>query len=156
MPIASLITPERVVRGLAVNGKQQALEHLSRLLAGGTSGIAAAAVLDSLLDRERTGSTGLGRGIAIPHGRLPGLREAIGACIRLESAIDFEALDGRPVDLLFALLVPQETPDAHLQWLAQLAQMFSDAIFAQQLRGARDDRELYTLLQHWEPRRATA
>ncbi|MBI5461984.1 MAG: PTS sugar transporter subunit IIA [Gammaproteobacteria bacterium] len=156
MPIASLIIPERVVCGLAASGKPQALEHISRLLTQGVPDLAATVVLDSLIDRERSGSTGLGRGIAIPHGRLPGLRDAIGACIRLQTAIDFAALDNRPVDLMFALLVPEEAPDAHLQWLAQLAQMFSDTLFAQRLRAARDDRELYALLHHWEPRRATA
>ena len=156
MPIASLITPERVACGLPASGKQQALEHLSQLLSRGMTQIATTTVLASLVERECSGSTGLGRGIAFPHGRLPGLPKTIGACIRLDTAIDFESLDGRPVDLLFALLVPEETPDAHLQWLAQLAQMFSDASFSQQLRAARDDRELYTLLQHWEPRRATA
>ncbi|MBI5040199.1 MAG: PTS sugar transporter subunit IIA [Gammaproteobacteria bacterium] len=155
-PIASLITPERVVCGLPADGKQQALEHLGQLLTRGMPDIAAATVLASLVVRERSGSTGLGRGIAFPHGRLPGLPETIGACIRLDTAIDFAALDNRPVDLVFALLVPEESPDTHLQWLAQLAQMFSDTGFAQQLRAARDDHELYTLLSHWEPRRATA
>jgi nitrogen PTS system EIIA component len=96
------------------------------------------------------GSTGLGHGVAIPHGRMGGLEAPIGAFVSLESAIDFDALDRQPVDLLFALLVPQESTSEHLQLLAQLAQMFSDAGFSGQLRASRDGRELYQLLQHWD------
>ena len=156
MHIHALIAPERVACRQRATGKQQALELLSGLLARSVPDLSSAAILDGLLQRERQGSTGLGRGVAVPHGRLSGLREPTGAFIQLETAVDYDALDHRPVDLLFALLVPEEATDTHLQLLAQLAQMFSDKAFSQQLLDSRTDQALYQLLLHWEPPRATA
>lgn len=156
MHIASLIIPERVVSGLAVTGKKHALEQLSQLLAQHTPDLAAEEVFDSLISREQLGSTGLGRGVAIPHGRMRGLRVPLGACVQLATPIDYDALDHTPVDLLFALLVPEESPDEHLQLLAQLAQMFCDAAFTQRLRASLTSQALYELIQRWEPIRASA
>lgn len=156
MHIQQLITPARVASGIATTSKQRVLEQLSRLLAEDLPTLSADEIFDTFIDRERLGSTGLGHGIAIPHGRMGGLREPVGAFVRLAAAIDFDALDRRPVDLLFALLVPEEATDAHLQLLAQLARMFSDAELSRRLRGGRSSAELYQMLQHWEAPRATA
>lgn len=156
MHIVSLISPERVACCQEVTSKKRALELLGQLLAGNTPNITAEEIFDSLVGRERLGSTGLGHGVAIPHGRMSGLETPIGACIGLTQAIDFDALDRKPVDLLFALLVPEEANDEHLQLLAQLAQMFNDSAFTQKLREARSSQDLYQLLQHWDAQRASA
>lgn len=156
MHIHQLISPDRVACCPQSGSKQRTLEQLSQLLARDLPNLTAAEIFDSLLGRERLGSTGFGRGVAIPHGRVSGLHEPIGAFLRLESAVDYDALDHRPVDLLFALLVPEEVPDAHLQLLAELARMFGDADFSQRLRGSHSSAELYDLLQHWEAPSANA
>lgn len=156
MHIRQLISPARVAGGCAATDKLGVLEQLGRLLAADLPHLSAAAAFNTLLEREHLGSTALGRGVAVPHGRLSGLPAPVGAFIQLASAIEFDALDRRPVDLLFALLVPDDSPDAHLQLLAQLARMFSDAEFSQQLRATRSDVELYDQLQRWEAPRASA
>jgi len=156
MQIIDLITPERVACCQESTSKECTLEQISQLLAQSVPQLTADEVFDSLVDREHLGSTGLGRGVAIPHGRINGLHEPAGAFMCLKIGVDFDALDRKPVDLLFALLVPQEAADAHLQLLAQLARMFSDGSFTQRLRATRNNQELYELLRLWEPDRANA
>ena len=151
MHIASLINPERVACCQESTSKKRLLEQLSQLLADATPTITSAEIFDSLNGRERLGSTGLGQGVAIPHGRMSGLSEPVGAFLHLSKAVDFDAPDHQPVDLLFTLLVPEESTEEHLQLLAQLAQMFADRAFCQRLRGTHSSQELYELLQHWEP-----
>lgn len=156
MHIASLLSPARVACCQQTTSKKRALEQLSELLARDVANITTEEIFDSLIARERLGSTGLGQGVAIPHGRMSGLQEPVGACIGLTDAIDFEALDDKPVDILFALLVPVESTSEHLQLLAQLARMFSDAAFTQRLRETGNSKDLYHLLQHWEADRTNA
>ncbi len=156
MQIIDLITAERVAYHQGSTSKEGALKLISQLLARSIPRITINEVFDSLLGRERLGSTGLGRGIAIPHGRIDGLQGPAGAFMRLSNGVEFDALDRKPVDLLFALLVPQEAADAHLQLLAQLARMFCDSAFTQGLRAALNNQELYELLRRWEPDRADA
>lgn len=156
MQIIDLITPERVACCQESTSKECTLEQISQLLAQSVPQLTADEVFDSLVDREHLGSTGLGRGVAIPHGRINGLHAPAGAFMCLKIGVDFDALDRKPVDLLFALLVPQEAADAHLQLLAQLARMFSDGSFTQRLRATRNNQELYELLRLWEPDRANA
>ncbi len=115
-------------------------DHLSRSL-----------VFDSLFAREKLGSTGLGQGVAIPHGRIKGLKAATGAMIRLHSAIPFDSPDGENVKLIFVLLVPERATDEHLQILSELAQMFCDKLFREKLLVAATPDELQQLLTHWEP-----
>ena len=100
-------------------------------------------IFERLLNRERLGSTGIGEGIAIPHCRLPACDKAFGVLLRLEQAIDYDAIDRQPVDLVFALLVPEEATDEHLQVLSMLARNFSEAEFRQALRNAPDSKQLY-------------
>ena len=110
-----------------------------------------AAVFDSLIGRERLGSTGLGHGVALPHGRVNQAEHAIGAFLKLDKGVDFDALDRQPVDLIFGLLVPDHYTDEHLKILAHLAEMFSDLTFCQRLRQADHDAALYQLFHTWKP-----
>ena len=112
-------------------------------------GVKGDAVAGSLHAREKLGSTGLGQGIAIPHGRIKGLREARGAFARLKSPIAFDAPDGRPVSSVFVLLVPEHATEQHLQLLSELAQMFSDKRFREALAGAPDAAAMYELFRNW-------
>src|SRR5690606_4595487 len=113
-------------------------------------GIGRGQVFDALFARERLGSTGLGHGIAIPHGRIKGLREAAGAFVRTRTPIPFEAPDGDPVQLIFVLLVPEKATDMHLQILSELAQLFSDKEIRNQLSTATDPLEVQQLITRWE------
>jgi PTS system nitrogen regulatory IIA component len=108
-------------------------------------------VAHSLAVREKLGSTGLGQGIAIPHGRLRGLKEAQGAFLRLRRAIAFDAPDGKPVSQVFVLLVPEHATDQHLQLLSELAQMFSERAFRDRLAGATDVSGILALIGAWQP-----
>jgi PTS system nitrogen regulatory IIA component len=108
-------------------------------------------VVDSLLAREKLGSTGLGQGIAIPHGRIKGLSDARGAFVRLKTPIPFDAPDGKPVGQVFVLLVPEHATERHLQLLSELAQMFSERGFREQLTLAPDPARLHALFIQWEP-----
>lgn len=123
--ISQLLPRENIVLDLEASSKKRVFEHAG-LVFENNQGVARSAVFDSLFSREKLGSTGLGRGIAIPHGRIKGLREACGAFIRLTSPIPFDSPDGEPVSLLFILLVPEQATEQHLQILSELAERFSD------------------------------
>lgn len=156
MHLIDLLTPARVVAGVSVTSKKRLLELLAGLLADGRDDERERAIFDSLCTREKLGSTGLGHGVAIPHGRNASLTSAIGAFIRLSEPIDFGAPDGEPVDLLFALGVPEHFTNQHLLLLSQLAELFSDAGFTQRLRQAPDSASLYALLSDWQLAHAAA
>ncbi len=156
MNISDLLTPERVVCNEAIASKKRALERLGELIAGHQSGLSAGTIFDTLIGRERLGSTGLGHGVALPHGRLKGDGKAIGAFMKLKQGVNFDAIDDKPVDLLFALLVPEHFTDEHLKILARLAEMFSDETFCQQLRSADSDQALFERLVTWRPAAASA
>jgi PTS system nitrogen regulatory IIA component len=123
--ITQLLAPENIVLDLDASSKKRVFEHVG-LLFENNQGIARSAVFDSLFAREKLGSTGLGRGIAIPHGRIKGLKEARGAFLRLTTPVPFDSPDGKPVSLLFVLLVPEQATEQHLQILSELAERFSD------------------------------
>jgi PTS system nitrogen regulatory IIA component len=114
-------------------------------------GIARSQVFDSLFARERLGSTGLGQGVAIPHGRIKGLRDCVGAFCRLQNPVPFDAPDGKPVNLVFALLVPEHATEKHLEILSELAQMFSDRAQREALAAAADAQSLHQLISAWQP-----
>jgi len=154
MHLIDLLAPSRVRVGVSVTSKKRLLETLARLLADGQDEVFERQIFDSLCGREKLGSTGLGQGIAIPHGRTSGLGTAIGAVLRLAEPVDFGAADGQPVDLLFALAVPEHFTDQHLQLLSQLAEMFSDSGFADRLRQAASSEALLDLLSDWRLARA--
>jgi PTS system nitrogen regulatory IIA component len=146
MKLSEILGADRVLSGTSVTSKKKALEELSALLAKGASALNSADVFNSLTGREKLGSTGLGHGVAIPHGRMAGVEASVGAFMRLKHAVDYDSHDGNPVDLVFGLLVPQAATEAHLKHLAAIAEMFSDEAFCAKLRSASDDRALYSLL----------
>ena len=147
--IAELLPPANIALDLDVASKPRLFEAAGALFAAG-SGLDAAVVASSLAAREKLGSTGLGQGIAIPHGRIKGLKEARGAFLRLKQPVPFDAPDGKPVSQVFVLLVPEQATDLHLQLLSELAQMFSEKAFREKLAGAADAAGLVRLFQAWE------
>ncbi|MDH5228990.1 MAG: PTS sugar transporter subunit IIA [Gammaproteobacteria bacterium] len=151
MQLAELIAADRVACGVASASKKRALETLSELIVQHEPGLSQTEVFESLIARERLGSTGLGRGIAIPHGRLKASDKTLAAFVQLAEGIDFDAPDGEPVDLMCALLVPPESTDEHLAVLAQLTEMFRDPDLRESLRQCNTADELYQRLIGWEP-----
>ena len=138
MEISDILTPSRVAIDIAVASKKGALEELARLVASDVPALTPAQAFDGLVTRERLGSTGLGNGIAIPHGRIDHLQTMVGAFIRTHDPVEFDAIDGQPVDLFFALFVPSQANDEHLAMLSNLASMFGDDSIVGQLRNAED------------------
>ena len=123
--VAKLLPPSNVLPDLPASSKKRLFEQVG-LLFENQHGIARNVVFESLFARERLGSTGLGQGVAIPHGRIKGLKDALGAFVRVAQPVPFDAPDGKPVNLVFALLVPEHATEKHLEILSELAQMFSD------------------------------
>ncbi len=152
MDVASLLTPERTRCGVEVSSKKRALEALSQLLVTDAKpgADASRSVFEGLTVRERLGSTGLGRGVALPHSRHSGIEQPQAALIRLTAPIDFDAIDRQPVDLLFALLVPEHSNDEHLRILSRLAEMFRDEALCQQLRSCESHDQLYAAFTQWQ------
>ncbi len=148
--ISRLLPVANITLGLDVTSKKRVFEHVG-LLFENVIGIGRGQVFEALFARERLGSTGLGHGIAIPHGRIKGLREAAGAFVRTSGSIPFEAPDGNPVNLIFVLLVPEKATDLHLQILSELAQMFSDKEMRAQLTGLPDAAAVQQAIREWEP-----
>ncbi|TAH47570.1 MAG: PTS IIA-like nitrogen-regulatory protein PtsN [Betaproteobacteria bacterium] len=148
--ISRLLPLSNVVADLDASSKKRVFEQAGLLFENNQS-IARSTVFDSLFARERLGSTGLGQGVAIPHGRIKGLKEAAGAFLRLGTPVQFDAPDGRPVNLVFVLLVPEQANETHLQLLSELAQMFSDRAFRDALLNAADAASLHALFANWGP-----
>ena len=145
MPLNDILTPDAVLASLRVNGKKQALQEMSERAAM-VSGLPAREIFDSLLQRERLGSTGVGDGIAIPHGKLAKCARIFGVFGRLERPIDFDALDGLPVDMIFLLIAPENAGADHLKALARVARLLRDSAIARKLRASHDAEALYAVL----------
>lgn len=145
MEITDLISPESVIPSLKATSKKQALQELARHAAALT-GLHERAVFDTLLERERLGTTGVGNGIAIPHGKLPQLNRLYGVFARLDRAIDFEAIDEQPVDLIFLLLAPESAGADHLKALARVSRLLRDKTMCEKLRGTTTAEALYSLI----------
>lgn len=145
MPLTDLVTPTAILPALKVNSKKQAIQEIAARAAKLT-GLNERTVFETLLQREKLGSTGVGNGIAIPHGKLPKLETLFGLFARLERPIDFESLDGRPVDLIFLLLAPEAAGADHLKALARVARMLRDEDVARKLRDSRDAEAIYAVL----------
>jgi PTS system nitrogen regulatory IIA component len=145
MDLADLIAPEGVYPSLKAKTKKQALQDVAQK-ASALTGIDARDILDTLLQRERLGSTGVGRGIAIPHGRLPALKSIVSVFARLDEPIDFEALDNEPVDLIFLLLAPEHAGADHLKALARISRLLREPSTIERLRASRDRAALYSVL----------
>jgi nitrogen PTS system EIIA component len=147
---SNLLRPGHVVIDLDVASKKRVFEQVG-LLFENSQQISRGVVFDSLFSRERLGSTALGHGIAIPHGRVKGLREATGAFVRTKNPIPFDAPDGKPVTLIFVILVPEHATEHHLQILGELAQMFSDADFRAALEQCESVEKAHRILTQWTP-----
>jgi PTS system nitrogen regulatory IIA component len=145
MSFSQLIQPDGVLPALRVNGKKQALQEISDRAAL-VSSLPPREIFDSLLQRERLGSTGVGDGVAIPHGKLAKCEQIFGVFARLDRPIDFEAPDGLPVDLIFTLIAPESAGADHLRALAMAARLLRNGAVAAQLRATRDPTALYALL----------
>lgn len=151
--LSDLLAPEAVVAGLTIGNKKALFQHLGTASAR-AYGLDAREVADRLTDRERLGSTGFGGGVAIPHGKLGGLRNVVGMFARLEKPVDFAAIDELPVDLVFVLLSPTGAGADHLKALARVSRRLRDRSFTAKLRGAGSTDALYALLTGVEARDA--
>lgn len=150
MQLSEIINVNRIRSDINVQSKKRALEELSNLITQDQEQLNSADIFNSLISRERLGSTGVGYGIAIPHGRINNCKKITGAFIQLTQGIDFDAMDNQPVDMLFALIVPEESTDEHLQVLALLASMFNDESFREKLHKSTSEDETYQLLTEWQ------
>ncbi len=145
MPLTDLVAPNAVIPALKVNSKKQAIQELAAKAAKLT-GQNERAIFETLLQREKLGSTAVGNGIAIPHGKLPKLEKLFGMFARLDRPVDFDALDGQPVDLIFLLLAPEAAGADHLKALARVARLLRDGETVRKLRDSRDAEALYAVL----------
>ncbi len=148
--VSRLLPQSHVVLGLDAGSKKRLFEHIG-LLFENSRQIPRLRVFDALFDREKLGSTGLGYGVAIPHGRIKTIKEPVCAFVRTAAPIPFEAPDGAPVSLVFAMLVPEHATEAHLELLSELAQMFSDARLRDALASAGDAATAHRLITEWSP-----
>lgn len=150
MHVIDLLSPQSVHADLHIPSKKRLLEYLAGAIAGNLADVSERTVFESLCGREKLGSTGVGEGVAIPHGRLKQAGTVSCTFARLSEPIDFDAIDYAPVDLVFALVVPEECNDKHLKLLAEIAEMFDDADFREKLRAAEDSAALFDLLTSWQ------
>ncbi len=150
MQLSEIINTSRIKGDVDVSSKKRALEELSQLLTEGETQLSASRIFDSLISRERLGSTGVGYGVAIPHGRIKNCQHITGAFVHLQHGVDFDAIDDVPVDLLFALIVPEESTDEHLQVLATLSSMFNDSNFRNKLRKTTDPQQIRQIFSEWK------
>lgn len=145
MDLSDLLTPQAVLPSLHAQSKKQVLQEVCDSAAAIT-GLPEREIFDSILQRERLGSTGVGHGVAIPHGKLKAVDRLVGVFARLSRPVDFDALDDQPVDLVFLLLAPESAGADHLKALARIARVLRDGAVAQKLRLATDAEQLYQVL----------
>lgn len=150
MPLSDLLTADRIVMLVEPRDRDSVIDAAARLLSDAAPATTAA-IGDSLRQRERLGSTAIGYGVAIPHGRSKAFEHARAAFLRLQHPVQFDAGDGEPVDLVFAMVVPEHFTQQHLQLLSELAEAFADAQFRADLRGARDAESLRAILRNGLP-----
>jgi nitrogen PTS system EIIA component len=145
MEISDLITPDSIFSKLPATSKKQALQELAKR-ASDISELNERVIFDALIERERLGTTGVGNGIAIPHGKLAGLDRLHGLFARLDKPIEFDSIDEQPVDLIFLLLAPECAGADHLKALARVSRLLRDRLTCEKLRGSEDPNALYALL----------
>nr|WP_288356658.1 PTS IIA-like nitrogen regulatory protein PtsN [uncultured Pseudomonas sp.] len=141
--LETILTPGRSLVNVPGGSKKRVLEQIASVIARDLPDLDGQIIYESLIAREKLGSTGFGNGIAIPHCRLPGCSTPISALLKLSTAVDFDAIDGAPIDLLFVLLVPEAATDEHLELLRQIASMFDREDVRERLRQAQDSESLY-------------
>jgi PTS system nitrogen regulatory IIA component len=155
MIISEILKPESTSCRETAGSKKRVLEKISKLLAA-TQNLNESAIFDKLLERERLGSTGLGHGVAIPHCRLQEAQSASVALMTLQTGVNFESRDGKPVDIVFGLIVPEHCTETHLKILANAAEMFSNPAFCALLRASETSEQLYKLVSCWQPQSVSA
>lgn len=155
MKIGEIISSASIELAMQASSKKRVLENLSELLSKNTD-METSSIFQTITERERIGSTGIGEGIAIPHSRIKGLQKPVGAFAILEKQIDFDSIDQKPVNLVFALIVPEEASEEHLQLLAQLAKIFSDSKTKEKLLEANSPDSALLLFQEFNPNQAVA
>ncbi|HID50000.1 MAG TPA: PTS IIA-like nitrogen regulatory protein PtsN [Chromatiales bacterium] len=153
MQLSDFLSTDRIACDVNAQSKKRALEQLSELIAHDQDEVSATEIFDSLLSRERLGGTGIGYGVAIPHGRLKNSTHTTAALIHLKQGVDFDAIDNQPVDLLFALVVPEQATEDHLKILAMLASMFQDETMRNKLRECHKPETILQLIREWQPDR---
>jgi len=153
--LASILPPAQVLVGVDATSKKRAFEEAG-LLFENLHGLSRALITDSLFARERLGSTGLGHGVAIPHGRIKGLKNPLAAVLRVKDAIAFDAPDDEPVSLLIFLLVPEAATQRHLEILSEIAEMLSDRELRERLKSEPDPAEVHRIIAAWEPLKSVA
>ncbi|MBR9814664.1 PTS transporter subunit EIIA [bacterium] len=147
MQLSDIIAADRVKHVSNITSKKRALEEVAGLLSNGAPQLSDTNILASLAAREKLGSTGLGGGVAIPHGRMRGTEESVAAMLILDQGVDFDSSDGQPVDLVLGMVVPQEATQTHLSILKSIAEMLSDETQVAALRAADDDAAAFDLLK---------
>lgn len=146
--ISKILPTNNILLDSESSNKKRVFERVGLLLENNQQ-IARSTIFDSLFARERLGSTGLGQAVAIPHGRIPKMRDAIGVFVKTTHPIPFDSPDGLPVNLIFVLLVPERATDLHLQILGELAQMFSDSAFRDRLNECNDVAGIHKIFDEW-------
>lgn len=149
MTVTALLSPDRVFIDPNISSKKKLLEFIANTVTE-QCGLAQSKLFNSLLDRERLGSTALGNGFAVPHARLPDLKETIGFFVKLAKPINFEASDNQPVDLIFCIIIPEHATDEHLQILASLARIFSQSSIREAIRTAHTDSDVTRIIDSAE------
>jgi len=149
MQVTDIVAPERTLSQIEGVSKKRVLEIVSNLVAVTYPTLSMRRIFESLIARERLGSTGLGHGVAIPHSRLEELDQPVGCLLVLSSPINFDTMDGQPVDIFFGLFVPQESTNDHLELLSKLADLLSDEQLRTKMRQASSDDVLYKLIQEY-------
>ncbi len=147
--LADLLTVDRIDTGCQLSSKKRLMERITSLLLQGRARLDRKTVLQTLIERERLGSTGIGKGVALPHGRINGLDDVIGAVVVLANPLDYGAVDDESVRLAFGLLVPAQANEQHLRILAHLARLFDDEMIRNKVISANDNQEVFDLLTTW-------
>ncbi|MEQ5834563.1 PTS IIA-like nitrogen-regulatory protein PtsN [Marinobacter sp. R17] len=150
LTIQSILVPELTLCGVPGTSKKRILELIAENVARRYPELDETQIFNNLVSRERLGSTGIGQGIAIPHCRLEGCHQVVGALLTLEEGVAFDAIDNQPVDLLFVLIVPKEATSEHLELLSQLAEKFNDRSFCERLRRCEDASQLFEVMTQSE------
>jgi nitrogen PTS system EIIA component len=145
MQMEDILTPERCFCSMEAISKKRILKTVSELIEQNVSDLPAPTVFNALMDREQLGSTGLGNGIAIPHCKIEECKEIIGVLLTLKDPVDFDAIDGKPVDLIFVLVVPDQKTDEHVRTLGKIAELFNDEQFCYILRNTHHGDDLYNV-----------
>lgn len=145
MKLSEILQSRHTINNVQADSKKAALEFISKLIAKDLLDTEYEQVFDCLIAREKIGNTGIGHGVAIPHGRIENISQPMGILVHLQKPIDFNAIDNDPVDLFFAVLIPEQSAEQHLKILAALAEKFRHKEFREKLRQAKDDKELYQL-----------